>query len=109
MPLDNLDYKVDKSPELKYGVSKAGNYLHAVEYAKRVKGDGVISVALNPGNLRTDLGRHQSAAVKFIIKRITYPAVNGACTELFAGLSPDVTLERSGDWSKFLFEWRMDV
>lgn len=42
--LDNLDYKVDKGPWHKYGVSKAGNLLHAKEYAKRYGIDGVISL-----------------------------------------------------------------
>ncbi len=42
--LDNLDYKVDKTPWHKYGVSKAGNLFHAKEYAKQYGVDGVISV-----------------------------------------------------------------
>ncbi|PNP42054.1 hypothetical protein THARTR1_11201 [Trichoderma harzianum] len=29
---------------------------------------------------------------------MVYPPINGAYTELFAGLSPEVTLERSGAW-----------
>jgi retinol dehydrogenase 12 len=29
-----------------------------------------------------------------------YPPINGAYTELFAALSPDVTMETSGGWSK---------
>lgn len=42
--LDNLDYKKDKSAPSKYGTSKAGNYLHSCEYAKRHRGDGIVSV-----------------------------------------------------------------
>lgn len=42
--MDNLDYKTDKSPWLKYGMSKAGNVLHSKEYAKRHGWNGVISV-----------------------------------------------------------------
>jgi len=30
-----------------------------------------------------------------------YPTVNGAYTELFAGVSEDVNLEKTGSWSKF--------
>lgn len=41
---DNLDYKTDKSPMVKYSVSKAGNVLHASEFAKRAKGEGIVSV-----------------------------------------------------------------
>lgn len=40
----NLDYKIDKSASHKYGVSKAGNILHAKEYAKRYAVDGIVSV-----------------------------------------------------------------
>jgi NAD(P)-dependent dehydrogenase (short-subunit alcohol dehydrogenase family) len=42
--MDNLDYKVDKNVYHKYGVSKAGNYFHATEFARLFKSDGVISV-----------------------------------------------------------------
>ncbi len=42
--LKNLDYKVDKSAWYKYGTSKAGNVLHAEEYATRYGKDGVISL-----------------------------------------------------------------
>lgn len=42
--LNNLDYKVDKGPWFKYGISKAGNVLHASELAKRVGSQGIISV-----------------------------------------------------------------
>lgn len=41
---DNLDYKTDKGPWPKYGVSKAGNVLHAAEFAKRTGAEGIISV-----------------------------------------------------------------
>jgi hypothetical protein len=33
-----------------------------------------------------------------VINMLVYPPINGAYTELFAGLSPDVTLEKSGAW-----------
>lgn len=42
--LDNLDYKVDKNVYHKYGVSKAGNYFHATQFARLYKPDGVISI-----------------------------------------------------------------
>ena len=48
--MNNLDYKVDKMSWAKYGVSKAGNVLHGGEFAKRAKGEGIISVVrLIPG------------------------------------------------------------
>jgi retinol dehydrogenase-12 len=42
--MSNLDYKKDESAWHKYGVSKAGNILHATEFAKRYKSDGIISI-----------------------------------------------------------------
>ncbi|KAL2069771.1 hypothetical protein VTL71DRAFT_14450 [Oculimacula yallundae] len=78
----NLDYKTDHLPWNKYGVSKAGNIYHGKEFARRYSSDGIIRVALNPGNLRI------------------YPSYTDsrAYTELFAGLSPDVTSEHNGAW-----------
>ena len=102
VPMDNLDYKKSQPPALiRYTISKAGNYLHGVEYARRYKADGVVSVALSPGNLDSDLYREQGAIFGFILRyTLLYPSVFGAYTEIFAGLSPEVTLERSGEWSK---------
>ncbi|KAH7356353.1 hypothetical protein BKA66DRAFT_473705 [Pyrenochaeta sp. MPI-SDFR-AT-0127] len=96
--MENVDYKVDKSQQLKYGISKGGNVLHALEYQRRYGGDGVVSVALNPGNLASDLQRHLGAIQAFIISLMTYPAVNGAYTELFAGLAPEVAALKQNEW-----------
>lgn len=97
--IDNLDYKRDRLKEVKYGISKAGNYFHSTEFAKRHKTEGVISVALNPGNLKSDLDRHITAFIpRFFRKTTTYPPIYGAYTELFAAVSPDVTIEKTGDW-----------
>ncbi|KAF3760650.1 NAD(P)-binding protein [Cryphonectria parasitica EP155] len=97
--LANLDYHVDKSAFEKYATSKAGNYLQGVEFARRHRADGVVSVPLNPGNLSSDLWRNLPG---FVVRIMTFlvlnPPVYGAYTELFAGLSPDVTIERSGKW-----------
>jgi retinol dehydrogenase-12 len=42
--LGNLDYKVEMGRGPKYGVSKAGNWYHAVEFARRYREDGIVSV-----------------------------------------------------------------
>jgi NAD(P)-dependent dehydrogenase (short-subunit alcohol dehydrogenase family) len=42
--MDNLDYKTDKQVLHKYGVSKAGNWYHATEFAKLYRADGITSV-----------------------------------------------------------------
>lgn len=96
--------RVKKSEFTSYALSKAGNYLHAVEMARRFRQQGVVSVALNPGNLDSELWRTQTAFASRVLKTfVLHPPKFGAYTELFAGLSKDVTLERSGDWSTFFF------
>ncbi|RYO82324.1 hypothetical protein DL766_003119 [Monosporascus sp. MC13-8B] len=99
LELDNLDYHSERYALTKYGVSKAGSYLYSTEFAKRHRGDGIVSMALNPGNLDSELFRSQGYIVgRFLKLFVLHPAVYGAYTELFAGLSPEVTLEKSGGW-----------
>ncbi|KAI1265965.1 short-chain dehydrogenase [Xylariaceae sp. FL1019] len=99
LDVENLDYsKSDPGGITRYALSKAGNWLHAVEYVKRYEGSDIISVPLNPGNLRSDLYRDAPLAIKIMEKLVMYPALNGAYTELYAGLSPDITMKNTGCW-----------
>jgi retinol dehydrogenase-12 len=99
--MDNLDYHQDKAPMYKYGVSKAGNYLHATEFAKRYRADGVVSIPLNPGNLNSDLYRQFGPVLSFILRTfLLNPPIFGAYTELFAGLSPQITIKQTGSWGE---------
>ncbi|KAF4980423.1 hypothetical protein FDECE_17884 [Fusarium decemcellulare] len=99
MDLTNLDYKKkDENKYYKYNVSKAGSYYEAADFAIKHKKDGIISVALNPGNLRSDLLRHYPKIQRHIMSTMLYPPLYGAYTELFAGLSPGVTMEKTGSW-----------
>ncbi|KAK5691801.1 short-chain alcohol dehydrogenase [Elasticomyces elasticus] len=72
-----------------YGMSKVGNYFLASQFALRnhIKdGNGVVSLAFNPGNLRTELQRDMQSVMKWVITTLLlYPAVFGAYTELYAG------------------------
>lgn len=96
--MDNLDYKKDQPPRTKYGVSKAGNVLHAMQYAKLHKDDGIVSLGLNPGNLTTNLQRHVSSLERWTLQKLTYTPIHGAYTELYAGLSPEISMAQSGGW-----------
>lgn len=99
LDMDNLDYHNDASDLMKYALSKVGNWLHGVEYAKRHKADGIISIPLSPGNLTSDLYRaNKEFGIWLAIKLMGYPPINGAYTELYAGLSPDITIEKTGTW-----------
>ncbi|GFP52851.1 short-chain dehydrogenase/reductase [Trichoderma asperellum] len=98
---DNMNYeKKDEGTFYKYSVSKAGVYYQGTEYAKRHKDKGIISVTVNPGNLRSDLQRHHGDGLlkKINKKIILFPPINGAYSELFCGLSPEVTAEKSGSY-----------
>ena len=112
VPVDELDdYKHRKKLMFyKYGISKAGNYLHGAEFAKRYRDAGIVSVPLNPGNLDSDLYRTLNPMVAWVVRKVAlYPSVYGAYTELFAGLSPEVTVEKSGDWGKYSSQTSMEI
>ncbi|KAI0003529.1 putative estradiol 17 beta-dehydrogenase [Xylariaceae sp. FL0662B] len=94
--IDNLDYHVDKPSKYRYGISKLGNWAYAVELSKRF--EGIIGVPINPGNLQTDLFRHQSFLFRLLTRPFNYPPIYGAYAQLWGGLSPQVTLERAGDY-----------
>lgn len=96
--MNNLQYKVDKGAWEKYGTSKSGNVFHAKEYARRQRNAGIVSLALDPGNLKTDLYQHVPWWQKPIINLILKEPIYGAYTELYAGLSSDVTMEKTGAW-----------
>ncbi|KAI1498747.1 putative short-chain dehydrogenase [Biscogniauxia marginata] len=96
--MDNLDYHIEKPYLYKYSISKTGNWMHGVEYAKRHKADGIISIPLNPGNLSSELYRNAGLGLRLFCKIVTYPSINGAYTELYAGLSPEITLDKTGSW-----------
>lgn len=67
--------------------------------------------AVNPGNLRSDLQRYggQGFLHKINQKVILFPAINGAYSELFCGLSPEVTIEKSGSYGKNPRCWTLEV
>lgn len=94
--MDNLDFQNGKNAKYRYGVSKAGNWVYGFEMSRRYKSEGIIGLGVNPGNLKTDLFRQQSAVFRALTGPAAYPVVNGAYTELWAGLSPRVTLEKAG-------------
>jgi retinol dehydrogenase-12 len=97
--MDNLDFHIPKPGVERYGISKCGDWLLAVEYARRHNKDGIVSVPVNPGNVRTQLARDQGLALKIIAHAVVYPIVNGVYTQLFAAFSPDVAIEKA-DWTK---------
>ena len=81
-----------------YAISKAGTWILSREFARRFgRGsgdgngkDGIISVAQNPGNLKTGEYDGVSALTMVFVKPLLHDARFGAYTELFAGLGEGV-------------------
>ncbi|KAH7017570.1 short-chain dehydrogenase [Ilyonectria destructans] len=91
----------DHPPTTRYCISKAGEYFLSGKFNRILKDHGVLSVYLDPGNIKTDLQRTFSTEVSwigsFILNMFLHRAIQGAYTELFAGLSPDLNLETLKD------------
>ena len=115
--------RVENNTARDYGASKAGNLFLAQQFAEEIKDKSIVSVVsnlasiskifsaddiylkcFNPGNLRTDLQRHVTGAgVRKIVSApfkyaFLYPSVYGAYTELYCGLSPDLTTADNGSY-----------
>lgn len=91
-----------KSPSDLYIQSKVGDAMFALELARRYGDKGIVSISLNPGNLKTDLDRHadwlNSIVLWFLL---LWPATWGAWTSLWAGTSP----ENEDANGKFMVPW----
>lgn len=62
----------DYTPFGAYGRSKTANVLFAVEFDRRHRDRGVRAVAVHPGGIQTELGRHMSAEdMAGLVKSIT--------------------------------------
>ncbi|OTB09732.1 hypothetical protein K445DRAFT_323683 [Daldinia sp. EC12] len=79
-----------------YIISKFGNWLLASEMARTVgRTSGVVSVALNPGSAYSNLFRH-TPSLYFFAWPLLYAPKKTAYTELYAGLSDDISLDTNG-------------
>ncbi|KIJ62658.1 hypothetical protein HYDPIDRAFT_94215 [Hydnomerulius pinastri MD-312] len=84
-----------------YAQSKHGNVVFALELDRRYKSEGIVSISLNPGNIRTDLQRHMASISRSITRPFFYDAAHGALTQLYAATSP-AAAEMGG---KYLVPW----
>jgi retinol dehydrogenase-12 len=71
--LDQNGYPEDKGVTDNYGQSKVGNVFLAQECAKTTQETGVVHVAFNPGNLRTELQRHWTGVGAWITVSADFP------------------------------------
>lgn len=84
-----------------YGQSKTGNVVQAFELARRYSSEGIVSIPLNPGNIKTDLARHMPSFLRSILNLFLYDVEHGALTQLYAGTVPEA-VELNG---KYLVPW----
>ncbi|KAL4990613.1 hypothetical protein BDW68DRAFT_154067 [Aspergillus falconensis] len=75
--------------------SKTGNWFLSAEFARRYGHRGIVSVALNPGAANTNLLKN-AKLMKIIAYPLMYKPERAAYTELYAGFSPDISLESNG-------------
>ncbi|KAJ7748817.1 NAD(P)-binding protein [Mycena maculata] len=89
------------SPDDLYAQSKFGNIVFSSECAKRYAADGVISTALHPGMLTTDIGRHFHPLKRRLIHALCHSPPMGAVTQLWAGTAPEAASANG----KYLIPW----
>ncbi|RFU72323.1 hypothetical protein TARUN_9934 [Trichoderma arundinaceum] len=80
-----------------YTNSKTGNYFLATELARRAGSSSIVSVSTNPGAASTNLFRH-TPHLRYLAYPLLHKPQLAALTELYAGLSPDITIEKNGSY-----------
>ncbi|KAF5311598.1 hypothetical protein D9611_009425 [Ephemerocybe angulata] len=88
-----------------YCQSKFATILFSNELSRRYKDQGIVSIAVNPGNFSTSLQRrmNESSVHSFLTEYclFLYPGEWGSITQLWAGTAPEA-LEASG---KYVAPW----
>ncbi|EJD45542.1 NAD(P)-binding protein [Auricularia subglabra TFB-10046 SS5] len=75
-----------------YGQSKLMNVILTREFAKRYGDSGIVFSSLNPGNIKSGLQRHVPSLAAAVLNLFLYDVSYGALTSLYAGTSPDATI-----------------
>lgn len=95
--LEDIERGGTNNTYVNYAASKAANWMLADETAKRYGEDGILSVVRNTGNLDTHIYHTQPRFMMFFVRNLLFfPPKMGAYTELYAGLSPEVTENTPG-------------
>ncbi|CAL5873974.1 uncharacterized protein PFLUO_LOCUS8259 [Penicillium psychrofluorescens] len=90
------------NPQRNYENTKVGNWFLAHDLASGAESHGILSVVVNPGNLKAPLTRHLSPIVPILAAPLLYPSRMGALTALWAGLSSELELSDGG---KYVLPW----
>jgi len=86
---------------LLYSQSKFGNVVFGLELARRYGDQGIVSIVLNPGNIKSDLLRNLSLIQQYFASWFMYPTSYGAFTQLWGGTS----VEGADFNGKYLRPW----
>ncbi|KAI0633469.1 NAD-P-binding protein [Trametes polyzona] len=81
--------------------SKFATVVFSNELNRRYGDQGIISVSLHPGNLKTEAQRHVSSIEKVLSAPLLHSAAMGALTQLWAGTS----LDGLGLGGEYLVPW----
>ena len=80
-----------------YSVSKLANVLHAQELSRRLAGGGVMTYALHPGTVASDIWRRVPWPIRPLMKRRMISPEQGARTSVYCATSPEVA-DQSGQY-----------
>ncbi|XEU96029.1 hypothetical protein FSHL1_001314 [Fusarium sambucinum] len=114
IPLEELE-PGNQSRDLSrnYTISKTGNWFLASEFDRRMRSDGIVFIAQNPGNLMTNIWDRVPWFLKAPIRILLHPPKRGAYSELWAGLSTEIKLDDGGrygvPWGKWHPSPRKDL
>lgn len=102
---DDLDRKKDRFSAVKtYCESKLAVLMFSYELAKKLEGTGVTVNALNPGLVKSNLGKDITGFLKFtavvMMKLLAISPEQGARTSIYAASSPEV----AGLTGKYFFK-----
>jgi len=85
----------------RYGQSKTGNIIFSAELGRRYGSQGIVSTALHPGAIKTDIVRHHSSFIHALWDLCFHDVSYGALTQLYAG----TTVEGTKLNGKYLIPW----
>ncbi|KUJ17519.1 putative short-chain dehydrogenase [Mollisia scopiformis] len=99
----SMEFEADGTPKVltgfmaNYMQSKVGVAWLTGLFADRLAEKGVLSVCVHPGLMPTGLQRHQPWVLRNV-RSVYKPPINGAYSVLYAGFSPEVTMEDNGGY-----------
>jgi len=99
--LTDTPERMKMSPNQRYGQSKFANVVLAREFADRCGDQGIISLSLDPGGVKSGLQRHLPPLARTLLNVLLHAPSKGALTSLWGA----TTTETSDLNGKYLIPW----